>query len=694
MLRDRGIAGRQAEGDPLTGKLQERSRGTASRLLTTMAIVRANADADKDYISNFEPFATDCLKGWEVGEEVGPEALTAAICNDWGVPSLPTAVGRILLHRAEQRDEVIKAGSSLFPNIEQLAEVPGLAGEKHEMLARMSALGQAVVRYANEVHGLEWSAEDAASGLERLAEEFGAELAMAKRSGVLADTDLSEDEVLAVVYGFARYAIESDPMNFRYLEEMVQGTMLVNAVYFPDAGHVSNKLKTLRVYLDTTPILRALGLAADQVSAATNEMLALLRDEFKVRMFVFPHTVNEIEGVLDRTAGALRRGTSRAATQADGSGRNREAIDALVGRGATAGEIEALQAELETRLLELGVRVTETPSHREQGHIDEERFDAILNEVVAYKSESAREKDLRSLAAVDRLRGKALPRDLSQANALFVTANAGVVQAGREFFGEAERRARVPHAMHETAFTAQLWVRAPHPPPDLPRKLLIADCFAALNPPPELWERWIRHIIRLQERGQVTEEQVQNLIYHQQAKIKLFEVTQGNPHAVGDETVAEVLDRFEAELQGAAGQEAAAEHRQREKSEAERDALHREVEDLRREKEEEAKVRWRRAREKGRTVIGYGFALAIALGFPVAAFGLGAIHGRLAWAVVITLVVLASTASWAWGARRSWKFPFAALIFAGAATALFFNVLNVAPEDRTHATSGPARESR
>lgn len=39
-----------------------------------------------------------------------------------------------------------------------------------------------------------------------------------------------------------------------------------------------------RVYLDTTPILRALGLATDPVCEATVELLALLRNDFKVPM--------------------------------------------------------------------------------------------------------------------------------------------------------------------------------------------------------------------------------------------------------------------------------------------------------------------------------------------------------------------------------------------------------------------------
>ncbi len=603
-------------------KAGEPDRGAASRLLTTLAIVRANADANQDYISNFEPFATDCLKHWGTARPVEPRALTAAICDAWGVPSLPTAVGKILLKRAQRRREVIMRGD-WYPNVEKLTQVPSLAGEKEEMLAGMNALALAVVEYANDVHGLDWSTGDATDALERLAEEFGAELAMAKQKGGLRQTDLGDDEGLAVVHGFARRAIDSDPANFKYLEDLVQGSMLVNAMYFADVGHVSSKLKRLRVYLDTTPILHALELAAEPVAAATHEMLSLLR-ECKVRMFVFPHTLTEVEGVLERLAVALREGTASPVMQ-EASGRNREAFDVLVARGTTPGEIEALNAELEARLLALGICPVETPPHSEKGQVNEERLDAILDLVVGYKSPSTKEKDLKSLTAVDRLRRETRPRDLSQANAIFVTSNSHLAWASRKFFDEEDRGAQIPHAMHEMAFTAQLWIRAPHPRPDLPGKLLIADCYAALNPTPELWDRWLRHISRLQEDDEISPEQVQNLIYHQFAKNILSEVTRGDPEEIGDDTVAEVLDRFEADIRKPATEAAKAELRRRKEVEAERDALHHELEALRRLEVGSADRWWRRASERGRSLVGYGLATAAMLPLLVVGVGLGEI---------------------------------------------------------------------
>ena len=558
------------------------------------------------------------------------------------------------------------------------------------MLVRMQALAGAVQAYAQDFHQLSWAEDDAIEALARLSEDFGTDLALARRRGKVAEADFGEDRNLAVVHGFARHAFERDPTNFGYLEEMVQGTMLVNAVYFKDIGHVSNKLPDMHVYLDTTPVLRILGLADDHVSAATRELLDLLHRDFRVPTFVFPHTLDEIAGVLDGVAGGLRRGTKGAVEQGTVSGRNREAIDALMRRGATAGEIEGLRADLETKLAELHIHVRETPPHLEKGHLDEARFDEILDDVVAYRSKGPKEKDLRSLAAVDRLRGNDRPRDLSSTTALFITANPYLVKASWTFFNEADRAAPVAHAMHETDFTAQLWVRSPHPLPDLPRKRLIADCYAALNPGPDLWERWVQHIVRLEERGDISQEQLQNLIYHQQAKSKLFEVTHGDANAVGDDTVAEVLERFEAALRQSGEEEAAAERARRVQAEeaargveGERDSLRGQVEELARWKEtrETRALTWRTRLSKARTAAGYFGLAASCLAFVLLCLVWQVVDTKLAWATAVTLLVLIGSSSWAWATRKSWKFPLSAVIFAGALTALFVNVFSIVPEE-------------
>jgi hypothetical protein len=645
--------------------------GVSSRLLTTMAIVRATAEDGRDHISYIEPFATDCLKGWPRSEPVEPEGLSRALCAEFGFPAVPTHVSEVLLRRANAHEEIIKVDRAFYANPAKLDCVLDLSEKKSAMEANTTALAQAVVAYASDTHDLHWTEEQAYAALERLCEDFGADLALARREGLEADSVIGADEALAVVHGFARRALERDSASFDALVALVQGTMLANAVYFEDTRATVNRLPELRVYLDTRPLLRALGAADPAVCDATREMLSLMQ-EFKIRMFVFPHVLEEMAHVLDGVAGALRRGRSGYREQGRVGGRNREAIDALIKQGVNAGEIEAMIADLAPRLRALGVAEQEMPAHVKAGHIDEAAFDAVLDTAVGYKTKPPKETDLRSLAAVDRLRGRSRPHDLSHTRALFVTTNAPLIRAAREFFAAEGKDARVGHAMLDVALTSQLWVRSSNRKPDMPRRMLIADCYAALSPSPELWERWVGAIGRLRERGDLTDEQVQTLIYHQQAKVVLFERTHGDAEAVNEKTVAEVLDGVERDLRQPAEEIAAADRARAESAEAETTRLAGEVADLKKWREDLISAVRHAA---GHIGAGLAFVAVLVLGLT------GIIDSKVGWATAAILMVVVAAGSWAWGTRRPlratmWK----ALIGAGAATALWFGVWAIAPE--------------
>jgi len=59
------------------------------------------------------------------------------------------------------------------------------------------------------------------------------------------------------------------------------------------------------------------------------------------------------------------------------------------------------------------------------------------------------------------------------------------------------------------------------------------------------------------------------------------------------------------------------------------------------------------------------------------------VHGKLGWASAVTMLVFGVATGVAVAAKRSWTFPFAALVFAGAASAFFVNVFSVAPDPST-----------
>jgi hypothetical protein len=670
----------------------------SERLLSTMAVVVSSVDEGKAYLDFFMPFVADVLKRWPHGQPVAPRQLSDALRSGWCFPSVPAAVSKVLLQRAQKEGLVSNITRKYFPNHKQLASLQDLAAKKQHMLGEVSALAQSLIRYAWQTHGLDWDEQKANTVLERITEDFGADLATAKREGGLGPgPDPDRNESLAVAYGFARHAMMWDPKNFSRIVSMVQGTMIVNAIYFEDIRKAPNRLTGLRAFLDTPVLLQGLGFASPDVAVATREMLALMRT-FQIPMCAFSHTFDEMTAVLKTVAASLKQGTQSAEYSGRLNTRTRETLDAVIAGEMTSGDVLMVIANLDRSLEELGVRRIEVSREGQVGRLDEERLASILRERVHYRSKGALERDVESLAAIDWIRGNTRPRDLAQARALFVTSNDALAGASRAFFRAMKRDAMIPHCMSDVALTAQLWVTSSKRKPDLPKRLLIADCYSALAPSQELWERWVRHIITLRVREQLSEEQFQTLIYHQQIKALLCEVVRGDPGKVNDTAVAEVLARYEQELYAPA--ERAAREAQDAQARAEQETRDAQAQATRERAErrrltsallERDRFEARRAANRLRIRAASGFlaTLPIATLFAVLV-ATDSIHGKVWWATSVTLLVFTCACTACWGLRKGWKAPLGVLVSVGALSTLWANVFGVAGDSlsKTKSTRG------
>lgn len=518
-----------------------------AELLSTLAIFKANYDVGRDYLSNFEPFVADVLKHWPQGESVTPRPLRQALGDRYGLPLIPinTAIG--LRDRAHRDGLLAKSGKNYFPSRVKLDGLPDLRAASAEAGARVALLKSSLVAYARDAYDLTWTDDDASDALERLVSEFGIELALARRQDGAPSFRVSDDGHLTVAFAFSRHTAKADPAQFRCLEELVMGTMLANALYFANLGQWTRDLSRTRVFLDTSLIVRLLGFSSPEVCAAVEELLALLKSA-KAVVRVFRHTLEEVCGVLDGVAANLdreRRG------QLDSSrlvAVNREVLDHLIRRGATASDVREVTADVERRLLRLGVGVEDMPDYPRRPDFSEEEIEAALEAALGgYKSDAARRKDAASLAGIHILRGGKSPRDIGEAAAIFVTSNRAVIRASRRYFAENWSEGQVGHCVSEASLTTQLWLRQPGKV-DVARTTLLAQSVAALNPRPELWERYLVEIERSRDRGEIDEQQVKALVYSMEAREGLLEVTHAASEKVDGETPSQVLARYEEEL--------------------------------------------------------------------------------------------------------------------------------------------------
>lgn len=336
-----------------------------------------------------------------------------------------------------------------------------------------------------------------------------------------------EAEGAIVTNRFVLDLCKKEPEAFEYLVTVVKGSMLANVLFLPEAFSGGRaRLAEVEIYLDTPIVLRGLGYAEEPYRVPAEELLELLEGE-GAKLRIFEHTLHEVEGVLDGAAATYRTGVQKDHFPGD-------VVDYYASEDFSRSDVEMVIAALPTRLENRKIEVVDTPDHTEDARFSEKELEEALKEGINYGRHGTMVKDLDSLTAVYRLRDGEARRHIESADAILVTTNSTLAHVSRVFFGDVMGSRSVPVCMSDHALAAIAWLMNPSQVPDLPRSQIIATSFAALNPPDEVWRKYLAEIRHLQERGELTEEQVGLLLYSPDARLELMNATSGDPRRTGD----------------------------------------------------------------------------------------------------------------------------------------------------------------
>lgn len=117
-----------------------------------------------------------------------------------------------------------------------------------------------------------------------------------------------------------------------------------------------------------------------------------------------------------------------------------------------------------------------------------------------------------------------------------------LAQATRAFFQKDSPTGAIAFCITDYALGNLLWLKNPAKAPELPRRRLIADAYAAMRPPATLWKVYLAEIAHLEETGKVSSDEYYMLRYSLAARAALMDLTHGNLEAFSEGTVAEVLE--------------------------------------------------------------------------------------------------------------------------------------------------------
>lgn len=426
--------------------------------------------------------------------------------------------------------------------LQKLAGLRDLGRQKADYLRKQSALVNELVRYSADRFQRTLSVEDAEDALLNHIEEHSVPILGSVMNGAPYDARPAarpSRDTEYVVNSFISEVVSSMPASFDHLETVVKGSMLAVSLYLPNNSELGKRFDRTSLFLDAPVLLKALGYEGDEAKAAAKDLLSLARSA-GAELSCFEHSVSEVRGILDRSAGKALHGGF--------NGAHRRATDAyFASEGLNASDILLLSQRLEDDVAALGISIQERPAASAELTIDELALEEVMETNITYSSRDTLLNDLDSLTAIHRLRGGRSSSRLETCRALLVTTNGGLTRVGRSFFVK-DGDHGWPPALTDHHLATLVWLKKPQAAPSLPRRQILADCFAALEPGGRIWDRYLEEINRLGSRGKASENDLMLLRYSTEAQRSLMDRTMGDPDQVTAETVEAILNEVKGNI--------------------------------------------------------------------------------------------------------------------------------------------------
>ena len=499
--------------------------------LTSLAILKVNWDRQgKDYIENFVPFIVECARTQPELIITLPE-IQSKVIDTFGL-KLPQNALKLIVRRAVKRGYFRRENRAVL-KIQEKCDNLNFNETRDGVEHTFNAVVAQLVHYANETHQKSWEEKHAESALTAFFTESSLGLVFdLVEVGKSYQGQIPGDRY--IVGAFVDRARETNPQLLENLVLIARGSLLANAMYLPDPGRIGKRFRKTAIYLDTSIIAFSTGLAGPARQGAPLELLELLTAQGAV-LRCFRDTRNELQGIIDACAGRLKSNKLKGAYG--------PTIEYFLESGKTASDLELMSAQLPKKLRSLGITVVDRPSYEDYRYqVDEAGFDTRLNEAIGYGNPNARTHDVDCISAIARIREGKVVRDVEESRAIFVTSNNQLAFEARRHFQAEFPDGAVSLAITDYALANLLWLKDPVAAPDLPRKRLLADAFAAMRPSESLWAAYLTEIAKLEETQSVSADDYYILRYSLASKAVLMDLTDGDEEAFTEGTTLEILE--------------------------------------------------------------------------------------------------------------------------------------------------------
>lgn len=336
---------------------------------------------------------------------------------------------------------------------------------------------------------------------------------------------------------------ENETIISKYIEKIISGFMLANAIYMQVESDNKETLKKVDIYLDAPLLLNVLNFKTSSQNEAGNLLMQLLKEK-KANIFCFRHNFDEVYSILANYKNNISTIREKTLEQLD--------IDRY-----TKSDVDRVMNQLELMLSNRGIIVKETPEYIKNGNnyegvIDEKKLTDFLMENYADNKERIEgvvERDVKSIAAIGRIRKNRICKKIEDCKAIFVTTNYNLVEYAENCL-EQKKYEEIGFLITDIELITILWLKSFKTNPDLPKLKLIENARASLELTSTMMKRVQDVIEKMEKEGTINQadivsSNIQELNYY---KKEIMERIDGDEENINEQTILGLIDKENIKL--------------------------------------------------------------------------------------------------------------------------------------------------
>ena len=306
-----------------------------------------------------------------------------------------------------------------------------------------------------------------------------------------------------VLVNYFEIAKQRKPDLYRTLTDVIYGSVISTAASNRDIAEINKKFEHTQIFLDSNYLFSILDLHFPEFNKPANELFNLLK-LYRFELRVFDFTIDEMVGVL-------RNYFIEQHLYIPGV-RVSSIYSNLKSRGLTIEDVREIIAKIESKILELGIKIEPTRIDLKDYKSPNEEYRSKLSQYKPCQNLRSQNHDIAAVEKIREIR-RLLKREIESSKALFLTSDLRLSKFDFLEMGHREK-ATVCEVIQDKLLTNILWLKNPSIVKDIPLKSIIAVHSREMFIDREIWRRFCETITKLKEDTSINSKDISMLFYN------------------------------------------------------------------------------------------------------------------------------------------------------------------------------------